>query len=77
MKVKVLGGEGVRHVLGTEQSPPPWQENIEEGAEELKRQQKVGRGHTIWHFCYTSRVVYGGSPGILGAYQRVLVRLPR
>ena len=44
MKVKVLGGEGVRHVLGTEQSPPPWQENIEEGAEELKRQLESGQG---------------------------------
>ena len=24
--------------------------------------QKVGSDHTIWHFCYTPRVVYGGFP---------------
>ena len=62
LKVKVLGGEGVRHVLGTVQSHPPWQESVEEGGEELKGQLEVGRDHTIWHFCYTPRVVCGGFP---------------
>ena len=43
MKVKVLRGEGVRHVLGTVQSHPPWQESIEEGREELKGQLESGQ----------------------------------